>query len=91
MKRYEYTYKIENIDLLNASVLVKYTTTDEKLTSYTLNIPGNIVDENGNTIYDVVEVVKLYAPHNRWEAQENLLLQFDNILNKTDLVIITNA
>ena len=89
-KQYEYTYTINDINLLDASLLVKYTTTDETLTSYVLNIPGAIRDANG-VLIDIIEAIKLSAPHDRWEAQENLVLQYNDILNKTELVPITNA
>ena len=89
-KQYEFTYKIRHIDLQEVHILVEYMTTDPTLTSYILNVPASIRDENG-VLIDIVEIIKKCAPHERWEAQEALVAQYNDILNKTELVPITNA
>lgn len=90
MKKYEYTYKIKNIDISSASILVEYMATDTSLTSYTFNIPALFENEDG-TRMTVDESIKNFAPHNSWEQQELLVEQYNNILNKTELVPIENA
>jgi hypothetical protein len=90
MKKYEYTYKIKDINIAENALLVEYMATDESLTSYTLHIPSYILNED-ETRKTIDEVIKFCAPHGRWESQEILVEQYNDILHKTELVPIQNA
>jgi hypothetical protein len=85
MKKYEYTYKILNIDLHSSSVTIKYTPTIETLTAYTFNVPYRIIGDNEEEIV-LIDIIKNSAPHIRWENQELLVADFDNLLYKTELI-----
>lgn len=87
MKKYEYTYKIKYIDLLGVFLEVEYTATNASLTSYILSIPSEVKNEDG-TFKDIEEIIKDLAPHDRWAAQESLMLRYDELINKTELVTI---
>lgn len=86
MKTYEYTYTVKEVNIHNAHILVEYISADVNLISHTLNLPAYIKNED-DTIVDFVQVIKDYAPHLQWEAQEYLKEQYDNIMNKTDTVV----
>ena len=90
-KEYEYTYKIANINLQDVSLMVDYKPTDENLTSYHLPIPGFIKAEDGS-VMDVHDIIKMFAPHSKWEGQENLALLHNDIIVTPQLVVpTTNA
>lgn len=89
MKTYEYTYTVKEINLVSANILVEYKTTDENLIPYTLNLPAHLkTEDGGDEFMSVEDLIKSYAPHNQWEAQEYLKEQFDNIMLKTDTVVL---
>lgn len=90
-KEYEYTYKIININLQDVNLIVDYKPTDVKLTSYHLPIPGFIKAED-DSVMAVHDIIKMFAPHSRWEGQETLALLHDDILLTPQLVVpTTNA
>lgn len=91
MKQYEYTYKIKQIDVHNGTVLVEFMSTDTNLTSYVLNLPSCLYEEDGITRKPIEDIIKLYAPHTQWENQEILVEQYNDLLHKTELVPIQNA
>lgn len=84
-KEYEYTYKIKNINLQEVSLIVEYKPTDTSLTSYTFPIPGFIKTEEG-VVLDVHDIIKMYAPHFKWEGQETLALAHSEITLTSVLV-----
>ena len=86
MKFYEYTYTVKEVDLINSNVLVEYKSIDENFVSFTLNLPGHLKNED-DTFMNIEDLIKLYAPHSQWEAQEYIKSQYDIIINKTDTVI----
>ena len=90
-KEYEYTYKITNINLQDVSLMVDYKPTDVNLTSYVLPIPGFMKAED-DSVMDVHDIIKMFAPHSRWEGQETLALLHNDILLTPQLVVpTTNA
>lgn len=89
MKLYDYTYKVIYINLTEYCITVKYTPVDERLTAQVLRIP--LIKDENDQFKDITEVIKNAPPHNLWEIQEYLIDNYNELLNKTELVIIENA
>lgn len=84
-KEYEYTYKIMTMDLKAVSLFVEYKPTDANLTSYSFPIPGFIKLED-DSIMGIPDIIKKFAPHDRWEGQETLALLHNDIVLTSQLV-----
>lgn len=85
MKKYEFTYTIKQIDITNGDVLVEYLPTDTNLVKYVYNIGAYGRTETGE-LKTIEQTIIDNAPHGMWETQEMLLLNHDNILNKTGVI-----
>lgn len=72
----EYTYKVISVAFESAHMLVEYTPVDSGLTKVTLNL--GILP--GFDINDVDSYVDLFAPHDRWYAQEIIRQHGDTLL-----------
>ena len=85
MKKYEFNYKIKEIDLQTGNVLVEYSPVNINLTNYIFNIPVYLYNEDG-TKKTLLECIGNEAPHYMWEAQELLLDHGSEILNSTGTI-----
>ena len=83
--KYEYTYKITQLQPLNGHMLVEFTPVDTTLTKISKNIPmlstyttstGEVVE--GLTATNIDTYVDRWAPHNTWYAQK-LILNHSNV------------
>lgn len=85
MKKYEFTYTIKKIDLQYGDILIEYLPTNPSLLQYTLNV-GAYGRNEDDTIKSTEQTILDNAPHHMWEAQELLLAEHDNLINKTETV-----
>jgi len=85
--KYEYTYKITQLQPLNGHMLIEFTPVDTTLTKLSRNIPmlSTYTDSNGDvveglTAANIDTYVDKWAPHNTWYAQKLILDHSDVFL-----------
>lgn len=79
-----YTYKIEQLDIPNGTMVVKYTPSDTSLTSISYNIPV-LFNEDG-TQKPLMDNIDHYAPNREWNAQKFLKENAEALINSTGTV-----
>lgn len=79
-----YTYTIEQLDVQFGQILVKYTPTDENLTSITLNILMEFGEDG--TALPLELLIDKNAPYREWASQNFFISNSDSLLNATGRV-----